>query len=223
MLRSTLAAAVATLAVMPLAAQDTGDPAPPEQAVTATSEGMPDGWLMRLDRASATTATVDFQDMPPGWHVTSDRAGSGIFWQSDMTAAGSFTASTTIHLFSPVEHAEAFGLFIGGRDLDGENQEYVYFLVRRTGEYLVKRRMGNETENLVGWTAHEAVPETPVGAEQSVEYALAVQVGEDGVSFSVNGTTVHTLPAAGLRTDGAVGIRINHRLNVHVEDVTVES
>jgi hypothetical protein len=224
MLRSTLtAAALAAVAAAPLAAQDTGDHSVADHGAMATTEGVPDGWLMRFDRSSATADMVDFQVMPPGWHITTGRAGSGIFWKPDMTATGSFTASTTIHLFSPASHAEAFGIFLGGQNLGEENQEYLYFLVRQTGQYLVKRRTGNETENVVGWTAHEAIPETPAGAEQSTEYALSVQVGEEEVAFLVNGTVVHTLPRSELHTDGVVGVRINHMLNVHVEEVTVES
>jgi hypothetical protein len=223
MLRSTFtAAALAALAAAPLTAQDTGDHTPADHGAMATTEGMPDGWVMRFDRSSATADMVDFQVMEPGWHVTTGRAGSGIYWQPGMTATGAFTASTKIHLFSPAEHAEAFGIFLGGRDLGEENQEYLYFLVRQTGQYLIKRRAGNDTENVVGWTAHEAIPETPAGAEGSTEYDLSVDVGEDQVAFMVNGATVHTLPRAELQTDGLVGIRINHMLNVHVEELTVE-
>lgn len=196
----------AALAAAPVAAQETPD--------------MPDGWLMRFDRANATPDMVNFRVMSPGWHATTAGAGAGIFWQPDMTAEGEYRAHTQIHLMKPAEHPEAFGLFVGGHDLEDEDQTYLYFLVRQDGRYLIKRRHGDETENVVEWTAHDAVP--TASADQSTEYTLSVDVGAEEVAFGVNGTTVHTMPAADLQTDGVVGLRINHRLDVHIEELAVE-
>ncbi|MFW6206211.1 MAG: hypothetical protein ACOC5I_03160, partial [Gemmatimonadota bacterium] len=187
----------------------------------ATGQGMPEGWLMRLDRPDAGPDEVEFRVLDVGWHVTTGRAGAAIFWQPGTRADGGYTVSTTMHLFHPAEHAESFGLFFGGRSLNGVGQEYVYFLVRQTGEYLIKRRAGEETETLVEWTAHEAVPEMAPGAEAPTQYDLAAAVQGEEVAFLVNGETVHTLPAAELRTDGAVGVRVNHMLDVHIESLTV--
>jgi hypothetical protein len=41
------------------------------------------------------------------------------------------------------------------------------------------------------------------------------------VSYVVNGTVVHTMPKSGVKTDGIVGVRVNHMLNVHVDGFTV--
>lgn len=206
-MRRTLAA-FAALAIMaaPGTAQD-----------MATSQGMPDGWLMRFDRPGAGGATADFQVMEPGWHVTTGGAGAAIFWQPGMQASGTYRFSTAMHLFAPSGHAEAFGLFVGGHDLGSADQQYLYFLVRQTGEYLIKRRIGSETANVVGWTASDAIPRMEPGAEGSTKYALAIAVDGSRVRFMVNGATVHTLSADEVDTDGQVGIRINHRLDVHVE------
>lgn len=206
---------LAGLAVLPLLF--VGGLSAQEGGSMATAEGVPDGWMMRFDRDGAGQDMVDFQVMEPGWHVTTGRAGAAVFWQPDKTASGPYTASTTIHLFNPASHAEAFGLFIGGRDLGAADQQYVYFLVRQTGEYLIKRRVGPETEDVVGWTAHDAIPEAPAGEEGPTEYDLVVEVGAEDVAFQVNGATVHTLPRSELETDGVVGLRINHMLDVHVE------
>ena len=213
---TVLAALALFVAGAPLGAQE-GDMA--DRQAMATDAGLPDGWMMRLDRPGAGPDMVDFRVMEPGWHATTGRAGAAIFWQPGMEAAGSYRFSTAIHLFDPASHAEAFGLFVGGENLDAADQSYVYFLVRQTGEYLVKRRMGTETENIVGWTAHDAVPEMEPGADGSTEYDLAIQVDGDQVSFMVNGTAVHTAPASQLETDGQVGVRINHMLDVHVEEL----
>lgn len=203
-------AAIAALALIaaPAAAQE-----------MATSQGLPDGWMMRFDRPGTAMDQADFRTMEPGWHVTSGRAGAAIYWQPGMEADGPFRFSTAMHLFDPADHAEAFGLFVGGQDLDGADQQYLYFLVRQTGEYLIKRRMGSETANVVGWTAHSAIPEMAPGAEESTEYDLAIQVDGDEVAFMVNGATVHTVPADQVDTAGQVGIRVNHMLDLHIEQL----
>ena len=50
---------------------------------------------------------------------------------------------------------------------------------------------------------------------------LAVDVGPSEVVFLVNGQTVATLPRDGLDTDGIAGLRVNHRLNLHVTRLDV--
>jgi hypothetical protein len=53
--------------------------------------------------------------------------------------------------------------------------------------------------------------------------ALEVRVGAGKVDFVVNGTVVHSEPKTGLltKTDGIYGIRINHLLEVQVDDFGV--
>lgn len=200
-------------------AQEAADPA--TTGSFATAEGLPDGWLMRLDRDSFTPDMVDFQIMEPGWHVKTGRA-AGIFWQRDAELDGEFATGATYHLFHPADHAEAFGLFVGGTDLDGPDMRYLYFLVRQTGEYLIKRRAGDETSEIVGWTRHPAVPVAPAGEQGPTQYDLAISVGAGEVDFVVNGQTVHSLQVADADPDGAYGLRINHMLDVHIEDFTHE-
>lgn len=187
-----------------------------EPKPTAT---LPDGWELRLDRANANPAEVDFRVMAPGWHATTGPA--AIVWNPEMTAAGEYTASVTMHLMKPSNHPEAFGLFIGGRDLSGEGQDYTYFLVRQSGEFLVKHRAGGETHEIVGWTAHPAIPKA--GTDGSTAYALAVDVSASSLGFMVNGQEVGRVDRPSyFSADGVVGLRINHRLDVHIEDLSVE-
>lgn len=217
-----LMAALLFLAAPGLAAQDTGDHTPADQQAMATSQGVPNGWMMRFDRSGAGQDMLDFQVMEPGWHVTTGRSGAAIFWQPEMEVSGTYTLATEMHLFEPASHAEAFGLFVGGSNLGAADQQYLYFLVRQTGEYLIKRRVGAETENVVGWTAHDAVPSMEPGAPDPTEYDLAVEVGPETVAFKVNGETVRTLPASEVETDGQAGVRINHMLNIHVQTLTLD-
>lgn len=206
------AALAAAPLASPLAAQEEHSAAHAAGAVR--TEGLPDGWMMRFDRASAGADMASFTTMAPGWHVTTGRAGAAIFWRPDMRATGEYRLDATMHLMKPAEHAEAFGVFLGGQDLEVDGQRYLYFLVRQTGEFLIKRRSGEETENVVGWTAHDAIP--AASADGSTRYDLSVVVGAASVDFMVNGATVHSIPAGQVSTDGVAGARINHMLDVHL-------
>ncbi len=188
---------------------------------------VPPTWKVRLDQPNpnvtigpdAETADIRFVNMTPGWHVTTGPA--AIFYHPASTAEGNYRAETTIHLFDPGRRNEAFGLFLGGQNLDGDDLSYDYFLIRKTGEFLLTRRAGAETAVLQNWTKHAAVVPYGPDAEGSVENTLAVEVGAETVDFYVNGEKVASKPRAEIATDGVVGLRINHGLNVHVSEFKV--
>ena len=51
-----------------------------------------------------------------------------------------------------------------------------------------------------------------------------VRAAGNTISYVVNGTVVHTTPKSGMtaKTDGIVGIRVNHLLDVHVDGFAVK-
>lgn len=190
----------------------------------------PANWEIRFDRpsddyivtgdSSLADPDIFFTNMAPGWHVTSGPA--AIYWHPASTAEGDYTVSATIFQFDPGPRNEAFGLFVGGSDLAGDGQEYLYFLIRKSGEFLVKRRFGTETANIVGWTTHEAI--LPWSAKNDpTANELGIQTEGDTISFMVNNQVVHSQEKGDLPTDGIVGFRVNHALNLHFStfDVTM--
>jgi len=181
----------------------------------------PEGWLARFDRAGSSEADMEmWVAMPPGWHITTGPA--GIFWLPGTEATGSFRAELEVFLFDPEGRREAFGIFFGGRDLQGDAQAYTYFLLRDGGQFIVKRRSGAETPTVVPWTAHAAIRSyADRGDDASVRNVLTVEAGPDAIRFLVNGEEVTTLPRKGLPVDGTVGIRVNHALNLHVSRLEV--
>jgi hypothetical protein len=50
---------------------------------------------------------------------------------------------------------------------------------------------------------------------------LEVRVQADKVDYVVNGTVVGSSPKAGLTTDGIWGARVNHQLDVNIDDIGV--
>lgn len=200
------------------------DPKNPENDNLA----VPANWEVRLDKADdsvtigadAESADIFFVNMTPGWHITTGPR--AIFWHPASTADGSYTASTNIHLFNPGERNEAFGLFMGGKNLKEDNQTYTYFLLRNSGEFLIKKRIGDETEVIKDWTKAPAMVIYDDTTKSSVANTLSVEVADDQVQFFVNSDQVHSMPKDQLDTNGQVGLRINHALNLHVEDFKVE-
>lgn len=179
-----------------------------------TSEGPPEGWTVRTDRGDTVPDADRFTAADGGFRV---RPGPrAIFFHPDSTASDQFRLSATFERLAEPRGPEAYGLFLGGRDLKGPGQDYLYFLIRKDGRYLVKHRAGEETHTVVEWTESPAVRTT---SGDTVTNRLAVASDEDEVRFRVNGETVQTLSRGEmLRTDGVVGVRINHGLDVRVRD-----
>lgn len=196
-----------------------------ESDPTYTPEGeataLPAGFTARIDREDMSAADFHVMEMGGGMHFETGPA--GIFYNTEsMVEAGDYTVSATFNeIGSPPNHREGYGLFFGGADLGADGQHYTYFLVRPTGHYLIKKRVGAETANVgEGWVASPAVNAAPE-AGGDVTNELAVQVMGDMVHFSINGTEVAVVPAADVDAHGVPGVRINHNLNVMVTGFNV--
>jgi hypothetical protein len=177
----------------------------------------PANWKVRFDRPAPDSALY-FVSMEPGWHITTGPA--GILYDPERKAAGNYLLRSEIHLF-PGERREGFGVFVGGNNLDSQDQSYTYFLIRKDGRFLVKRRNGAETQILTPWTEHAAIVKHD-GGEGTAKNTLGVECDVEMVHFLVNDEKVASLPRADVEVDGVVGLRVNHGLNVHVTELTIE-
>jgi hypothetical protein len=179
----------------------------------------PAHWKVRFDRPGTPDTAVYFVGMPPGWHITTGPA--AILYDPASTASGAFRIQSTIFLFDPGQrHREAYGILLGGRDLDGPDQSYVYFLIRDTGEFLLKRRDGGSTSVIRDWAPSPAIVRH-AGGEENAKNVLAVEAQPNEVVFMINGQTVATVPRSEIQADGIVGLRVNHGLNLHVSELAV--
>ncbi len=190
--------------------------ADPDKAVQGSGT-LPKGWMARVD-GSAPLTKVSFVDMAPGWHITLGPA--AIFYQPTDTTSGNAHLVALLHSTPPKPmHAESYGMFIGGQDLQGPDQAYTYFLIRGDGKFLIKRRMGDKTTKVVDWTANDAIK--AVDAEGNASNELTVLIKDGTVSFMVNGKEVHSAKAADVDTKGVVGVRVNHNLSIHLQKLEV--
>lgn len=188
-----------------------------ETAAGADAPGQdawPEGWASRTDEGDTARSAVRLEPAEGGVRV---RPGPrAIYWRTGDSARDSYRVGASFTQLERAGAPESYGLFVGGRDLKGPGQDYLYFLVRQTGEYLVKHRAGDETHGLVAWTGHPAVRAFEESADSLVN-ELTVESREGRVRFLVNGTAVDSLERAPmLNTDGTFGVRVNHRLDVRV-------
>src|SRR2546423_14876642 len=140
--RRVLIAALTALMVTPLVAQ------------------APKGWKMRVDRSTSASdpdaaGAIRFMQMGSALHAFTPQA--AVFWNPANTASGNYTLKGTFTLMKPSGHTNYYGLVFGGSDLEGPKQSYLYFLVAQDGTWLVKRRTGEETDDVAPKTANAAV------------------------------------------------------------------
>ena len=205
-MQSLLVAVAVAALVIPLAVQAQ------QGGVTA------DGWEVRLDRGTDVANMLSFMTMGTGVHATTGR-GAAIFWQPNSMAKETYSISASFTQAEPSNHPNAYGLFFGGADLAGPNQRYSYFVIRENGQFLIRKRMGGDLSDMVSWTGHDAVNE--LNAQGRATNALAVEVGNDQVRFLVNDTEVSTQLRSAVDTDGITGLRVNHFLNVHIDNLNL--
>ncbi len=211
---------LALAAAAPLAAQ-TQQAKDPTTAVAGGA--LPAGWAARPDDKDATK-NAKFEAMGPGFHVTS--GGAGIYYRAADNQKDNYTVSANfrqaVKNVGHGDHGEAFGLFIGGRDLSDAKQTYLYFEVRQDGMYYIAHRSGDAVHKLVDWTASPAIHKFDDMPNATND--LSIKVAADSVRFFVNNTEVSAQPRSGMSADesGSVGVRVNHNLSVHIANFAVK-
>jgi hypothetical protein len=179
----------------------------------------PPGWQGRVDRPTQNISEVRFMTMGDAFHIVTGP--HVILWHPERTATGQYRASATFTQMRAPERLEGYGLLVGGRELDGPGQDYLYLLVRHDGRYMIRHRAGDEVHTLAEWTESPAVQRAT--ATERSDNMLAIEALADRVLFVINGTTVQTLERVPmLNTDGIVGLRTGHHLDVHVRDIRIE-
>ena len=112
----------------------------------------PKGWKLRVDRSTSAAdpdaaGEIKFTTSGSGFHATNPQA--AVYWNPASTATGNYTLKGTFTLMTPSGHNNYYGLVFGGSDLDGPQQNYLYFLFAQNGSCLIKRREGDATTSNV--------------------------------------------------------------------------
>ena len=165
----------------------------------------PSHWpTARADDNDAIT-NVKIVPMGSGIHVTLGPA--IILYKSANEGKGPFHTLATFTQTKPTKHAEGYGLFAGGRGLDGPGQVYVYFLVRQDGSYLIKRRDGDKTKSdhqgMGDGRCSEEAGREGLGNQSSLE--IDHKRDPSKVVFLVNSKPVYTTDAKAVDLTGMSG------------------
>jgi hypothetical protein len=176
---------------------------------------LPGGYLVRVDSGRSEPGQFVLDQDAQGIHIMTGPG--GVAWRpADSVHAGDFRAEAVLTVRdAPVGYREAVGIFVGGRRLDGSDQEYTCLLVRPNGDFQVRRRHGSVTQLLVDWTPHASVQRVVQPGDAPVD-TLAVEVSDGEARFLVNGAVVHRASLAEVRPYGSMGIRIDHRLDARL-------
>ena len=178
------------------------------------------GWQARLDPRDAgmgmKVEQLKFEEMGGGFHITGGP--HAIYWNPANTAKGNYTFGATMTKTAATEHPESYGIFIGGSNLDADNQSYLYCVVFGNGTFSVIHRAGAETHQVVQRQANDAV--SKASEKGTAKDAIAFTVTSDKVACSINDKEVWSAPKTGMvsNTDGIYGLRASHNLSIHVSD-----
>ena len=210
------AAIVAAILVMPLAVS----------AQSGHNLERPEHWKVRYD-GSDEAAERNFVVMRPGWHVYAGPG--GLLWDPGRYASGNYAVKSTIYLFPEGDPERSgstrvdspFGLFLGGRDLEGDEPSYVSFQIDNAGRFRIARHTGEKTNALVPWKAHESVNVLAEPASSPAENVLEVDVRGERAIFYIGGEIVAQLASEDLDLSGVVGLVAGEGLSLHITEIAI--
>ncbi len=183
------------------------------------------GWKGRVDRRPASQGkTINdskFVATDGGFRISVGPAGN--FWNPANTAKGNYEVSATFkeHKMA-ASHPHSYGIFIGGADLESDNETLAYCIVYGNGTFAVKTFHGAKVTTLVPPEANAALHQADATTGESTN-VVGWRVQGDKASCVVNGTEVKSFAKAELigpdkltSTDGGFGIRVSHNLELTV-------
>jgi len=216
------AVSIATLQAQGMNMQDTAHKVPNGGIRGAGWQGRPD---------AGTGAVTDSSLDVKGSDIEIHTGPAMLFWNPANTGAGDFTVSATFtepKYMSSNDHPHPYGVFIGGSNLDTDKLTALYCAAYGRGTFIVRGfGPGTFQVNGRGGAPNDAVHKA-AGRGEQVEQTIALQVKGDNVSCLINGTAVGTYPKSDVvgagkltSTDGIVGIRVAHNVDVNVKDFKV--
>jgi hypothetical protein len=122
-------------------------------------------------------------------------------------------------------HPHSYGIFIGGKDLESDNETLAYCIAYGNGTYAVKTFHGAKVTTLVQPTEAAAIKKAGPGGETTNE--IGWRVAGDNASCVINGQVVKSFAKSELvgpdkitSTDGVYGLRVSHNLELTVSGLS---
>jgi hypothetical protein len=186
------------------------------------------GWQGRPDAGTGTVndASLDVK----GSDIEIHTGPAMLYWNPANKGTGDFTVSATFSepkYMSANDHPHPYGVFIGGSGLDGDKTNALYCAAYGRGTFIV-REFTPAPVNINGRGAANDAVHKAAAPGQAVEQTIAMSVKGNRVTCSINGTEVagydkSEVTGAGkiASTDGIVGIRVAHNVDVTVKDFKI--
>lgn len=185
----------------------------------------PTGWSARPERldGNPTLTSIKFVSSGEDYHLLLGNQTSTLLYRQTDQVNGPFRFLAKFTKAEvPFEYPEGYGLFYGGKELDSANPRYVYFLVRSNGQYLLKRRNGDEVTAVKPWTEHAAIKQTDANGQSTNLLAIEAKWNSPKVVFMVNGQAVDSMDVAADDMNGIVGSRGNWDLDLYISGYVVQ-
>jgi hypothetical protein len=221
-----VAAAVALTLALPMTtvAQD------PDRTVTGGGITV-DGWKGKVDaRAAKAGKTVNDSKFAKNGDKLDLKIGpAAIYWSDANAASGNYEvkASFTENAHKP-NHPHSYGLFIGGSDLETDNQAFAYCIVYADGTYSAKYFHGADVVTIADRVASPAINKANEAGKATNEIGWRVRDGN--ASCVINGTEVQTWSASDLvgadklrSLEGKYGVRVSHNLDLSMTPLALSS
>ena len=220
---------VCLLGASALSAQDTG-----EQSRKVAGGGISGpGWTGKVDaneeKAGQTVDNAKFAVEGSEMKVTTGPAIA--YWNPANKATGNYTVKATFNepkYMNLNSHPHPYGIFIGGNDLGGGEQNYLYCAAYGNGTFIV-RGFGPASFQMNGPRGGpDAAVHKAAAKGEPVTQDIAISVKGERVECTINGTVVAgydksaVVTAGKLKsTDGVYGLRFAHNTEVVVTGLSV--
>jgi hypothetical protein len=187
------------------------------------------GWKGKVDAgASKQGKTInDSKFVQEGQNLRLAIGPAAIYWNPANTAKGDYTVKATFTESKvTANHPHPYGVFIGGSNLDSDQQSLMYCVAYGDGTFLVRQFNGTTVNTVAKRQPHEAVRKAAGDGSVTNEVGWRVKGGR--AECLINGTAVAGFDSAEIvgpgklaSTDGIVGLRVSHNLDVVVSNFGV--
>ena len=188
------------------------------------------GWQGRVDSGNRQgLAITDSKFAPEGSSFRLMTGAAGLYWNPANVGKGDFSVTATFdEPKQAYNHPHPYGVFIGGKGLDGEQPQALYCAAYRNGTYIVRGFSGGKPFQIVQKPApndaiQKGAPDAPV------KQVVSMRVQGDKVECTVNGASVWSGTKADVTgagkidsTDGITGIRVSHNSDALVSNFAVK-
>jgi opacity protein-like surface antigen len=190
---------------------------------------MVEGWKGKVDaRAAQSGKTVnDSKFAKNGDNLELKIGPAAIYWNDANVASGNYEVKATFteNAHRP-NHPHSYGVFIGGSDLETDNQSFVYCIVYANGTYSAKYFHGSNVVTIADRVASDAINKADASGRATNEIGWRVKDGK--ASCVINGKEVQIWNASDLvapdklkSLEGKYGVRVSHNLDLTMTPLTL--